>query len=248
MSLPTSSARLAARSYPADLAPLMDQKWRNLLFLHWAYDPQTIQKTLPKGLTVDTFEGKAYVAVTPFFMEGVKPKFFPSIPGLSQFLEVNVRTYVYDEAGVPGVWFYSLDANQMLAVQMARQFFLLPYRYAKIDASIQPEGVIDYICRPTDSSIQAHFMYKGKGQTFLAEPETLEFFLVERYVLFASQEERLAVGRIHHDPYPLNNVELERWDSQLLALAGLPDPKRAPDHVLFSSGVDVEIFNLQKER
>jgi len=127
---PTASQRLAACERPS-VQPVMFQQWRDLLFLHWEYPAEAIQATLPAGLFVDTFAGKAYLGVVPFFMQKIRPRFLPAVPGISDFMELNLRTYVHDRAGVPGVWFYSLDANQWLAVQVARNFFHLPYEYAK---------------------------------------------------------------------------------------------------------------------
>lgn len=100
----------------------MYQRWRDLLFLHWEYPVEQIQQTLPPGLRVDTYHGQAYLGIVPFFMCDIRPRFLPAVRGISHFLELNLRTYVYDEAGVPGVWFYSLDANQRLAVKVARRF------------------------------------------------------------------------------------------------------------------------------
>lgn len=245
MSIPTPEGRLAVRDYPKDLWAIMDQKWRNLLFQHWEYDAVAIQSTLPPGLFVDTYDGKAYIGITPFSMEGVKPKFFPSIPGLSNFLELNVRTYVYNEKGIPGVWFYSLDANRQIAVQMASQFFFLPYRYAEMESAADADDQITYKCTPQGTVAKVEIVYSGKGPTFLAEPGSLEFFLVERYVLFANREGSIATGRIHHTPYALSFPDVKKWDSQLFEIDGLVNPKRPPDHLLFSPGVDVEIFRLE---
>jgi len=110
----------------------MYQQWRDLLFLHWEYPAAAIQETLPEGLFVDTFGGTAYLGIVPFFMRNSRPRFLPAVPGLSNFMELNLRTYVYDRSGIPGVWFYSLDANQPLAVEIARRIFHLPYRHAKM--------------------------------------------------------------------------------------------------------------------
>src|SRR6266496_5134461 len=119
MKPPTLSDRLVVRDRPTYRSPLIYQNWRSLLFLHWEYNVEAIQNTLPEGLRVDTFAGKAYIGIVAFFMQDVHPRFLPTLPGLSHFQELNVRTYVYDDRGVPGVWFYSLDANQWLAVQAA---------------------------------------------------------------------------------------------------------------------------------
>ena len=122
---PGNQARLALREEPA-APPVMYQTWSDLLFLHWEWDATEIQRTLPPGLFVDTFGGKAYLAVTPFFMNNVRASFLPEIPGTANFMELNVRTYVYDQTGRAGVWFYSLDCNQSLAALLARTFFPSP--------------------------------------------------------------------------------------------------------------------------
>jgi uncharacterized protein YqjF (DUF2071 family) len=243
---PTESARLAARDYPtANRLPLMEQHWRNLLFLHWEYDPSLIQKTLPKGLSVDLFEGKAYIGIVPLWISKVNLKLLPVIPGLSNFFELNLRTYVYDEAGTPGVWFYSLDANHYLAVQAAKTFFHLPYRYAQINSFINVEEQIEFSCHPDQARVILNYRYRGEGPLKSAEAGSLEFFLLERYFLFASKGQNLALGRVHHTPYTFCQPNVSQWDDRLFELDGLIRPQRPPDHMLFSPGVDVEIFNLQ---
>ena len=124
---PSTEARLAARRPDGRRPRVMFQRWESLLFLHWECDPAAVAARLPPGLHVDLFEGKAYVGIVPFRMRGVRPRCLPAVPGLSDFLESNVRTYVHDERGVPGVWFTSLECTQPLAVRTARSFFDLPY-------------------------------------------------------------------------------------------------------------------------
>lgn len=128
---PSLETRKAQQEEPVG-TPVMYQTWRDLLLLHWEWDPAEIQELLPPGLYVDTYGDKAYVAVTPFFMNDVRASFLPEIPGTANFLELNVRTYVYDRNGIPGVWFFSLDCNQNLAVMMAKLFYSLPYHSAEM--------------------------------------------------------------------------------------------------------------------
>lgn len=244
--LPTLADRLALRARPAR-RPAMYQAWRDLLFLHWRVEPALIQSTLPPGLTVDTFEGAAYVGIVPFYMQGIRPIFTPAIPGISNFLETNLRTYVYDAAGVPGVWFYSLEANQWLAVQAARTFFKLPYHYNRMRARRDADGWIDYSLqrRGAAPDTASGFVYRGVGTICSAEAGTLAFFLAERYILFAQTRRGLARGRVYHTPYPLQAAEVSRWSAHLLGLNGLPIPNRPPDHALFSPGVQVAVFGLE---
>ena len=237
------------RERPQHRTPVMCEKWHDLLFLHWEYDPQSIQGLLPKGLYVDTFEDKAYLGVVPFFMRDIHPHIFPSVLRTSDFLELNVRTYVYDRNGTPGVWFYSLDANHYLAVKAARLFFNLPYFYADMTAELNPDSrEIAYSSYRygTDSNLKTHFRYRSTSETSLAKPGTLEFFLIERYILFAYSNNKLYSGRVWHSPYPLTDVEVSHLDENVLGLAGFSKRARIPDHSLMSAGVEVDIFGLEQ--
>lgn len=246
---PTLEMRLKMRERPQDRTPVIYEKWQYLLFLHWECDPQAIQRTLPKELYVDTFHDRAYLGVVPFFMRDVRPRLFPSILRGSDFLELNVRTYAYDRNGIPGVWFYSLDANHNLAVKSARLFFNLPYFYASMTAVFNPDNQeISYSShrQRTDPVLKTQFRYRPLSNPFLAEPGTLEFFLIERYVLFAYSKHRLYSGRVWHHPYQLAEAEVNHLDANALSLAGFSNPSRPPDHKIMSAGVEVDIFGLEQ--
>ena len=228
---------------------LMYQQWYDLLFLHWEYSVQAIQSTLPDGLFVDTFEGRAYLGIVPFFMRKIRPRFLPAVPGISDFLEMNLRTYVVDRAGVAGVWFYSLDANQWLAVKIARRFFNLPYEHARMKSSRTPEGLIQFESKrigPQENDLVCAFDYAAGSE--LARPAygSLEFFLVERYRLYSNTTSGLRRGQVAHEPYPLCHAEVTRWDENLLRLDGFAPTGRRPDHVVMSRGVDVTIYPLER--
>ena len=245
---PDEAGRLALRRRPAARA-VMFQQWRELLFLHWEYSAAEIQRTLPEGLFVDTFAGQAYLGVVPFFMQNIRPRFLPAVPGLSNFMEMNLRTYVHDRAGVPGVWFYSLDANQRLAVAIARRFFHLPYEHATMKSSQSPQGAIRYESqRHGDDANGAGcvFEYAPGAELPTAAPASLEFFLVERYRLYAAAGGRLWRGAVFHQPYPLCRAEVTAWDEHLLTLNGFAPTGRRPDHIIMSRGVDVTVFPLER--
>ncbi len=239
--------RLAARLQPTG-PPVMYQRWTDLLFLHWEYPVAAIQATLPPGLYVDTYGGKAYLGVVPFFMCGVRPRFLPAVPGLSNFLELNLRTYVHDRSGVPGVWFYSLDANQPLAVELARRWFHLPYQHARMQATRSPEGRLRYRSERRGPSMErAACVYEYAPGPDIPSPSTdsLEFFLVERYRLYSNSPRGLRRGAVSHPPYRLCEARVTAGDERLLVLDGFEATGRPPDHLLFSPGVDVEVFPLK---
>lgn len=246
---PSLADRAAACERP--LQPVvMRQSWRDLLFLHWPIEVERIAETLPPGLSVDTHEGIAYIGLVPFFMQKVRPRFCPAVPGISNFLELNVRTYVFDEMKRPGVWFYSLDANQWLAVEVAKRFFHLPYIHAKMSALREGEK-IRYSSEQRDGAWSAKTSVSYTPGACLQQPEpgSLDYFLLERYLLFSwnPQSQQLYSGKVHHDPYSAREVLVEDLAARALDSAGMtPTDANRPVHEVFSPGVDVEVFPLTR--
>jgi uncharacterized protein len=242
---PSVDDRLAARERPEG-SPVMYQSWGDLLFLHWRVPAELLRKHIPPPLEVDTFEGRAFVGVTPFTLWGVRPVFAPPVPFLSEFHEINVRTYVH-AGGVPGVWFFSLDANSTAAVMGARAFFRLPYFSSRIDRERRGDTTVYRASRDDSGGAPAEFEAtwdEGAGQPE-AEPGTLDFFLVERYCLYTADGEKLFRARIHHRPWPLQGVRLRSYRSGMVEAAGLGKPAGEP-LVHHGGPVDVEVWPLEE--
>jgi uncharacterized protein YqjF (DUF2071 family) len=243
MTSPTLDQRLAARDHGV-ASPVMYQRWSKLLFLHWRWDAEDLQRRLPKGLYVDKHEGEAWLGIVPFYMERIRPRFLPCVPWLSWFLELNVRTYVHDENGTPGVWFFSLDCNQPVAVQIARRGFSIPYNDARMSARRDAHR-IQYQCRRSGKDGVSSFDYTLSPAARHAVPGTLDFFLAERYVLFANTQRGLHIGYVHHTPYPLCEAAVAGFDQLPFAWDEFEAADRPPDHIIGSAGVDVRIGALQ---
>lgn len=220
----------------------MAQTWSHLLFAHWEVDAALVQASLPPGLTVDTHDGRAYLGIVPFHMRNIRPMGMPPFPWLSYFLELNVRTYVHDEAGIPGVWFYSLDCSQPAAVWLARTQFGLPYFHAHMRASRKRDGLIEFSSRRRSSVDSARFRYRVAAETQLATPGSLEFFLLERYFLYSVQNGRLLRGQVHHQPYSFAPVTEREMQIEGMIPAGIPC-EQSPTHWVASAGVEVEVFS-----
>jgi uncharacterized protein YqjF (DUF2071 family) len=243
---PTPELREAARSYDGRAPHVMYQSWLDLLFLHWRISPALIQKTLPAGLYVDTFEGDAFIGVVPFLMRKIRPRGLCSVPIISNFLELNVRTYVHNAQGVPGVWFYSLDCNQPTAVWTARTFFHLPYFHARMSAVFE-NGVWTYRSHRQGSPETAEFRYRATGLSQESAPGGFEFYLLERYYLYSTQPSgQLYRGQVVHPPYQYRAVEIENFSTLPAELDGFTALCGPPIHQCASPGVHVKIHALQK--
>lgn len=246
MNQPTDQQRLDAREKP-DSPVVMRQDWSHLLFLHWQFAAEIIQEKLPEGLFVDTFEGKAYIGVVPFFMEKIRPSYCPSVPGLSWFQELNLRTYVYDKHGRPGVWFFTLDCNQWLAVKIARSLFHLPYNHATMSSEVESEQLVYKSKRDGDNREQV-FQYPQSLTTQQeAKIGSLEFFLLERYRLFSQRKnDSIYEGLVHHQPYQYQHIDKTPQPTRLFSLCDFTEPGDPPVSSIIASTVSVKIHPLEK--
>jgi uncharacterized protein YqjF (DUF2071 family) len=229
----------------------MYQSWGTLLFLHWPVPPEMLRPLIPPGLLIDTYEGRAWVALAPFTLWGLRPRFVPPLPGVSRFHELNVRTYVHAN-GIPGVWFFSLDAARTAPVVGARAFFFLPYYKARMSLRRDGETITyESIRRPgparAPGAPRATFraVWTFGAARPQAVPGSLDFFLVERYCLYAERRGRLYRSRIFHEPWPLRDARLVSLESTMTEAAGFDLPPGAP--LLHGAGpVDVEVWPLRR--
>lgn len=192
--------------------------WRDLLFMHWPVDASKLQSLLPEGLEADTFDGKAWIGLVPFTMDRVRMWSLPRIPGFTRFHECNVRTYVNCN-GIPGVWFFSLDAANPLAVWTARLIWKLNYVFARFRIT-HDDGLCTYqVRRPSGTS--SHIQWRVGEALPQATPGTIEHFLTERYCLYSASRGRVWRGIVHHEPWQLREAEVPELHDQLVAEAGL---------------------------
>jgi len=201
---------------------VMSMQWHDLLFVHYPVPGNLLRPYIPAGLRIDTFHGNAYVAVVPFVMRHVRPRSVPSLPWVSFFPEINLRTYVtaLDQDHKPGVWFFSLDAHNPLAVRLARSLFHLPYFDASMRAKVpatantatEHERWIYYksVRQQRGHHVAFEGSYRPTGQPFTARAGSLEHFLVERYCFYSCDNHgRIYRGDIQHQPWQLQTAELE---------------------------------------
>jgi uncharacterized protein len=224
----------AHRPWPLPDEPwLMTQSWHDLLFAHWPIDAAVLRALVPAELPLDLYEGRAFVGVVPFDMTNVAPRLVPALPLVSAFAELNVRTYV-KVGNKPGVYFFSLDAESLLAVTAARTLIGLPYFHADMNVH-REDGWVHYRCvRLTSASADrpaAEFVarYRPLGQPHAPAAGTLKHFLTERYCLYTvDAHARVHRLEIHHPPWPLQGAEAVIERNTMAAAAGIPLPASAP--------------------
>lgn len=205
------------RPYPLSSKPwIMTQTWNRLLFAHWPVPISVLKAYVLPAFTIDTYDGIAWISIVPFEISHLRMRGLPPVPYTSYFPEINVRTYVVMD-GKPGVFFFSLDATNPLAVATARAFFHLPYYNAKIDVNIQQDAIHYTSQRTHKNAPQAQFIakYKPISPIFQASIGSLDDWLTARYCLYTSNKSQLYRGEIHHAPWPLQQAEAILSDNRM---------------------------------
>jgi uncharacterized protein len=234
------------RPFPLPAKPwVMRQEWHNLLFAHWSFDPDLIRPLVPTELNLDLWQGRAYIAVTPFVIRGLRPRGTPSLPGISNFPEVNVRTYVRFR-DQPGVYFFSLDAGNLSAVAGARMMYKLPYYPARMTVA-DADGQIVYSSRRVsrgsaldNPELRIAYAPSGDALPWTPPSESLERFLTERYCLYNVRAGRIYRTHIHHVPWELQPARAEIARNTMAAHLQLP--LEGSPLVHFSRFIDVLVW------
>jgi uncharacterized protein len=231
--------------------PVMVQGWYNLASVHWRYPPEIVQALVPQGFRIDTFDGSAWVGLIPFSMDRIG---FPigqrrlTAGRFSSFPETNVRTYIVNEAGQRGVWFFSLDITRTAATFIARTTYGLPYCWSTMTVDAPSSGLVAYQSQrrwPSDGSHQGRpssrvVVRPGRALSEQSPTAERDAFLSARWALGSVFARRLMWAHVDHPPWELHAAELVECDESLVAACGLPAPVGKPV-VLWSPGVDVRI-------
>lgn len=232
----------AHRPYPMpDGSWLMYQSWQRLLFAHWPVSAAMLRDKIPSALSIDEFDGSAWIGIVPFRMANVHFRKLPQIWGTNRFPELNLRTYVrYGDYS--GVWFFSLDAANLLAVIAARLAFHLPYHFARMSIDEDVERT-SYESRRKNAEFSGEYAPTGAVQDYAAD--SLEVWLTERYCLFAADRNgKIYRGDIHHERWPLQPAEADISRNTIAEASGISLPKSKP-HLLYAENIDVLAWYLK---
>lgn len=213
------------------------QEWNDAIFLHWQVDLEELQKFVPKELEIDLFEEKAWVSVVAFAMEEIRPRFLPAFSPISNFFEINVRTYVKTKSK-SGVYFLSMEGGKDLSCKVAKLISELPYRFSNITREME-------YYRSSNSEFGDTLDIKFKiGQA--VQKTEIDVWLTERYALFQDTKNSINEYEIHHQEWPIREAIIENIELNYPRFDKLIG--RKPDFVNYSEGVKVVAWGKKKIR
>ena len=222
----------------------LSQEWRDLTFMHWEVDVEKLQPHLPKGLEIDTFEGKAYVGIVPFIMKNVRPTWFFSTPFVSTFPEFNIRTYVTKD-GIPGVFFLTLEAKSLVTCSYAPKAYGLPYKYAQGRVK-KHDKIVNWHSSRNNGTLKLTGKTEIIGEQQQAKQGTLEEFLFERYSLYTNKNGKIMRGYTHHKKWDFQSAKVSLTENSLTESFDLGIKNLlSPELVHFSSGVRVRTYSIE---
>lgn len=207
--------------------PVMFNHWDTVTLLHWRYDPEVVQRLLPDGLEVETFDDSAWVGLVPFRMRVT----FPRLPVRFSFPETNVRTYVRGPDGRTGVWFFSLDADHLASVVTGRVIYGVPYFWSKMSVEQTGDRFFEYTARrrlPRSSIMRSDISIEVGEEVGGRATTDLDVFLSARFELFGIRRGALTYARAQHPPWVLHRAKVLSWKDDLVAACGLSSQQGEP--------------------
>lgn len=212
------------------------QEWNNAVFLHWQVELAELEKYIPKGLEIDLFEGKPWVSIVAFTMEKIRPRNLPPFPPISNFDEINIRTYVKAN-NKSGVYFLSIEGGTNISCIIAKKISELPYRFSEIKRT---KG--KYSSSNSEFNDTLNINYKVKNRINIKSK--LDKWLTERYALFQDTSEAINEFEIHHLEWSINEIEIKELDYNYKRFNELI--KNKPHKIQYSKGVKVIAWQKNK--
>jgi uncharacterized protein len=213
------------------------QEWNRALFLHWVVPFELLRKCVPSNLTIDTFEGNCYISLVALTMEKIRPKFLPSIRYISDFDEINIRTYI-DNDNKKGVYFLNIEAGKTISAFIAKVISGLPYEKAKINRTNKFYN---------SKNLKKGFRLNTEFEVIkeISSKTELDKWLTERYCLYLDQDRELYRYDIHHKEWEIKNVTIKNLNVNY-KIGEINLKERQPNLVHYSDGIKVIAWKRKK--
>lgn len=214
------------------------QEWNNAIFLHWEIEKELLQDLIPDCLEIDTFKDKAWISLVAFSMENIRPRYIPAFPPISNFIEINLRTYVTKD-NKPGVYFLNIEAEKWFSAYLSKKISGLPYEKSEITHDLN-ERKLRANFKQRNFNLEIDYQI---GSTVLEKTE-LDIFLTERYCLYLDVNDKIYRNEIQHLPWEINELTYSNLTTNY-SLNKI-ELNRKPDLVRHSKGIQVLAWNKDK--
>jgi len=212
------------------------QQWHDTIFLHWELPAYFIQENIPVELELDTFNNMAWVSLVAFKVRNMRLRNTPSLPYISNFHEINLRTYVIKD-GKPGIYMFSIETDKLIEVLLTRVFIGLPYKKSKMSRT--PKKIISR----NETLNQRLDLTIGRTRPII-EKTALDFWLTERHSLYEICGKEVCRFDIHHKQWEIKNLNVTI--NNILYNAGKYSLSTFPDKIQCADKLDVLLWGKEK--
>lgn len=212
------------------------QEWNKAIFLHWKTEKKTLQELLPKGLEVDTINGDAWVSLVAFDMNNIKARYLPKPPYISDFQEINIRTYVVCN-GKPSVYFLSMEANNNMACKVIKQLSKFPYRFSEMNRDNEKY-------HSKNNKLNESFEIAYQLEDTPVVKDEVDLWLTERYAVFQDYKNSIIEYDVHHIEWPVQAINCTKLKVNYPRFSTFLN--NVPDKIQYSPGV--QVVNWDKRR
>jgi uncharacterized protein len=222
--------------------------WENLIMANYEVDPQLLQAYLPKGVLLDTFEGKAYVSLVGFMFKRTSLFKIP-IPFLGTFEEVNLRFYVKRVEGDTvkrGVVFINETVPYKIVAYIANKLYKEHYIAIPTKHKIELTSATNKV--RYEWKINNHWNHvevSAGNQVAEMQPNSLEEFIFEHYYGYTRIDEQNSMEyKVNHPKWLVHKVNDYSVDCDFESMYGKDFSylkNLQPDSVFLAQGSPISV-------
>lgn len=204
-------------------------EWKDMLMLHWKVDASIAKQLLPPSLSIDTFEGGAWITMTVLTVDNFKTRLLSMIGGKIKFDQILLHTYVLRN-GKPGIYIFKQEVEKSTSSQMYQRVLKRPNGNTVFNRTNSDTHAIT-ASNPTNE-FELHINYKILEESI---NNAHSGWFTNRFKYYYQSEEQLLALIVHHLELQVHEVRLNNFSCNIQVGDLIID--RPPEAAFFSYGI-----------
>ncbi|MBG6110182.1 uncharacterized protein YqjF (DUF2071 family) [Flavobacterium sp. CG_9.10] len=230
------------------MSVFLKANWENIVMANYEISTAILSKYLPKGVTIDLYNDKAYVSLVGFMFKNTKIFNVP-IYRFGTFEEINLRFYVSRKVGNKtrrGVVFINETVPYKAVAWLANALYkehytTIPTRHSWDFAKEQKEIKYEWLVNKKWNSIALSALKAKK----IMEKNSFESFIFEHYYGYTKFNNTITEEyQIAHPSWLINEIVAYKIDCDFETMYGKDFAildKTQPESIFLAEGSAIEI-------